>query len=159
MCNNLLCSGAPAENGQLRKGRRPAAMTIRALLGILLCCLVMTGCRPSAEQLAPVKGKVLYRGRPLQGGTIVFVPDASRGTHGSLAVADIQADGSFVLRTNDVLGAVPGHHRVTISWMQPAAPGVAPQSYLPLKYRDPQQSGVACEVLANKTNTFDLELQ
>jgi len=131
----------------------------RAASYCLACCLAVAGCRPSGEQLAPVKGKVLYRGRPLQGGTIVFIPDASRGTHGNLAVGDIQPDGTFLLKTNDVLGAVPGHHKVTISWLQPQTSGIVPQSQLPVKYRDPQQSGVACEVLANKTNTIDLDLQ
>jgi hypothetical protein len=134
-------------------------MTRRTLLAAALCCLAAMGCRPAVEQLAPVNGKISYRGRPLQGGTVVFIPDAARGTNGNLAVADIQLDGTFVLKTNDAFGAVPGHHRITISWSQPTAPGVAPQSYLPLKYRDPQQSGLTCEVLANKTNAIELQLQ
>ena len=138
-------------------------MTFRALLRIALCCLAawlgLAGCRPAGEQLAPVKGKVLYRGQPLQGGTIVFIPDSSRGTHGNLAVADIQPDGTFTLKTDDVFGAVPGHHRVTVSWVRPQGPGYPPLSILPVKYRDPQQSGVICEVLANKTNSIDVELQ
>jgi hypothetical protein len=125
----------------------------------LACLLASTGCRPAVEQLAPVQGRVWYRGQPLQGGVIVFVPDSSRGTNGNLAIADIQRDGSFTLKTNDVLGAVPGHHKVTISWVIQTAPGYAPQSVLPAKYRDPQQSGVICEVLPNKANTFDLRLE
>jgi hypothetical protein len=128
------------------------------------CCLagvcLAAGCRPSTEQLAPVKGKVLYKGRPLQGGVIVFTPDTGRGTHGNLAVADIQPDGTFTLKTNDVLGAVTGYHRVTVGWVQPPpGPGAAPVSLLPAKYRDPNQSGLSCEVVANKTNTIDFELE
>jgi hypothetical protein len=138
-------------------------MTIRPLLSPACCCLIcwfaLTGCRPEVDQLAAVNGKVLYRGRPVQGGTIVFIPDNSRGTHGNLASADIQPDGTFTLKTNDVLGALPGHHRVTISWVQQQAPGSLPRSLLPLKYRDPQQSGVTCEVQPNKMNTIDLDLQ
>jgi hypothetical protein len=129
------------------------------LLAAGLCCLATLGCRPAAEQLAPVKGKVSYQGRPLQGGTIVFIPDASRGTNGNLAVGSIQLDGSFVLKTNDSYGAVPGLHKVTIAWSQPAALGVAPLSYLPLKYRDPLQSGLTCEVLADKPNEIEMKLQ
>jgi hypothetical protein len=93
---------------------------------------------------------VIYRGRPLQGGTVVFIPDTSRGTHGNLAVADIQLDGTFTLKTNDILGAVPGHHKVTVSSLQPQTPS---------KYSDPHRSGVTCEVIAHKTNTVELELQ
>ena len=138
-------------------------MTIRPFLRAAGCCMIfslaLAGCRPEVDQLAAVKGKVLYRGRPLQGGTIVFIPDTARGSHGNLAAADIQPDGSFTLKTNDVLGAAPGHHRVTISWVQQQAPGNLPRSLLPLKYRDPQQSGVTCEVQPNKMNTIDLDLQ
>jgi hypothetical protein len=125
----------------------------------LACLFALAGCRPSADELAPVKGKVLYRGQPLQGGVIVFIPDSSRGTRGNLAVADIQPDGTFTLKTHDVLGAVPGHHKVTVSWVLASPGGAPPQSLLPAKYRDPQQSKVTCEVLANKTNTIDFVLE
>src|SRR6516162_10140629 len=97
-------------------GRRPhIPMTLRSMFRpiwyCLACLAVAAGCRSGSDQLAPVKGKVTYQGVPVPGGTIVFIPDTTRGTHGNLAMADLQPDGSFALKTNDVLGAVPGHHR------------------------------------------------
>jgi hypothetical protein len=109
--------------------------------------------------LAPVQGRVLYRGQPLPYGTIVFAPDAARGTRGHLAIADIQPDGTFTLKTNEVLGAVAGHHKVTISCIYPATPGAGPRSLLPVKYRDPAHSGLVREVIANKMNSFEFELE
>src|SRR5439155_26891044 len=105
------------------------------------------------------KGKVTFHGVAVSGGTIVFIPDGSRGTRGNLGLADIQPDGTFVMRTNNVSGAVPGHHRVTIACLHAGGPGQPPQSLLPLKYRDPLQSGLACEVKADKNNTVDFELE
>ncbi|HYV36341.1 MAG TPA: hypothetical protein VE988_11590 [Gemmataceae bacterium] len=137
-------------------------MKLGALLRAASCCLALVlaaaGCGPSSEQLTPVKGKVSYRGHPCTGGTIVFIPDAARGTRGNLAVADIQPDGTFALKTNDVLGAVAGHHRVTVSWVYTATSGATPQSVLPTKYRDPQLSGLTREVVVNKTNAFEFDL-
>ena len=91
-------------------------------------------------------------------GTIVFIPDSAKGSHGNLAMADIQPDGTFTLKTNDILVAIPGHHKVTISCVYATSPGAAPTSALPGKYRDPNQSGLSREVLANKSNAFDFEL-
>ena len=123
---------------------------------VLAGLLLPTGCRPAVETLAPVKGKVTYHGVPVPGGTIVFIPDGSRGNRGNLALADIQPDGTFVMRTNNVNGAVPGHHRVTVACLHAGQPS---QSLLPPKYRDPLQSGLACEVKPDKNNTIDFELE
>ena len=40
----------------------------------LACVLALGGCRPGNEQLAPVNGRVLYRGQPLQGGVASLFP-------------------------------------------------------------------------------------
>jgi hypothetical protein len=120
---------------------------------VLAGLLLTAGCQRGPETLTPVKGKVTYRGAPLPAGTIVFVPDGSRGTHGNLALADIQPDGTFVMRTNNVAGAVPGHHRVTIAYVQAAG------ATLPVKYRDPLQSGLVCDVKADKNNVIDFDLE
>jgi hypothetical protein len=138
-------------------------MTTRSLLravGLAILLLIAAvGCPSSGDPLTPVKGKVTYKGAPVQGGTVVFIPDTARGTHGPMAMADIQPDGTFSLKTNETLGAVPGWHKVTIAWMRPGALGQDAQSMVPRKYRDPQSSGLAREVYANKPNTIELDLE
>jgi hypothetical protein len=133
---------------------------------LLGACLLFAagGCRSGSAPLAPVRGKVSYRGQLLRSGTIVFAPDASRGNRGELAYADIQPDGSYTLKTGDAAGAVPGWHRVTVCSLLPAAapfPGQRaplPLSLLPPRYRDPTLSGLACEVKAGEPNNIDIQL-
>lgn len=123
--------------------------------------LMLTGC-DSGPTLAPVRGQVTYQGAPLRRGTIVFTPDAKRGGHGPLASADIQSDGSFTLHTGDLPGAVVGWHRVTIVAVEAAAAAqgqrfAVPRSLIPEKYRDPELSGLMCEV-RNKDNGIHFNL-
>jgi hypothetical protein len=137
-------------------------MNIRSLLRAvgfaILLLAANTGCPSGSEQLTPVKGKVTYKGVPLQSGHIVFIPDGSRGNRGHFAEADIQEDGTFSLKTDGILGAIPGWHRVTVICVQPAPAGQVPKSLVPVRYREPQLSGLSWEVQANKTNAVDLDL-
>jgi hypothetical protein len=119
--------------------------------GWCLLLVLAAGCGPGETERVPVRGRVLYRGQPLAGGTIVFTPDADRGGRGPLAVGEIDADGHYTLRTGDQPGAVPGWHRVTI-----AAAG--PEPSLPRRYRDPEHSGLSRQVRPDQANVIDLSL-
>ena len=129
-----------------------------------LVALLVLGCGGEGG-LAPVHGKVFFQGKPLSRGTIVFTPDPARGGAGPQATAEIQPDGTFALHTAAIEGAVPGWHRVTILALEPPCtdPGAAkftiPRSLIPEKYRDPAQSGLACEVLPGKTNGIHFNLE
>jgi hypothetical protein len=138
----------------------PLPLTRRVAIVLLL----LAGCQQGKTPLAPVHGRISYRGTPLQGGTVVFTPDASRGTTGPLAQAEIQSDGSYSLRSEQGYGAVPGWHRVTVAAVYAAADPAGgehfavPHSLVPDRYRDPQLSGLVCEVKASQPNTFDFNL-
>ena len=128
-----------------------------------LAMLLLAGC--GRAPLTPVHGKVAYKGFSLQSGVIVFTPDASRGERGSIAVGKIASDGTYTLSTGDAAGAAPGWYRVTVSsladtsFSQPGAQGFTyPQSLLPEKYRDPEQSLLTCEVKPSRTNNIDFNL-
>jgi hypothetical protein len=137
---------------------------LRCALTALLLAL-SAGCgHHGAPALAPVAGRVNYRGRPLASGTIVFIPDAVRGASGDLACAAIQPDGTYRIKTGNNPGAAPGWHRVTVVAVQntPVAPGqrpILPFSLLPAKYQDPELSGLRCEVLPAKENTINFNLE
>jgi len=130
----------------------------------LLAALTLCGCgRPP---LTPVQGKVSYKGTPLQGGVIVFAPDSTRGERGAIAVGKIREDGSYTLYTGEAPGAAAGWYRITVSalasasFSAPAGQGFNfPQSLIPEKYRDPEQSLLACEVKASRTNSIDFNLE
>jgi hypothetical protein len=128
--------------------------------------LLAAGCGgPGHDAFRPVRGRVLYRGVPLSGGTIVFSPDPERGGSGPLAVAEIQADGFYVLKTEDRPGAAAGWYRITVVALQgTAAPPqeqawVRARSLLPAKYRDPGLSGLSCQVRDDQDNNVDFNLE
>jgi hypothetical protein len=128
-------------------------------VSVLLTALV-AGCGHDPAPLSVVRGKIWYRGVALHSGTIVFTPDPLHGTTGPLASAEVQSDGSYVLRTGEALGAVPGWHRVTVLVLEPAsAPAqLPPRLLLPAKYCDPELSGLTCEVKAGQENTLNFDL-
>jgi hypothetical protein len=103
---------------------------------------------------------VSYLDRPLQGGTIVFIPDEERGTTGSLIHADIQPNGTYSLRTGTQEGVAPGAYRVTVRPASPL-PGRArtdwPQP--PERYCDPRTSGLSCKVQNVEAHTINFHLQ
>ena len=119
--------------------------------GLLL--LLAAGCGGSGDQTAEVQGRVFFQGKPVEGGTVVFIPDPSRGGSGPLAVAEIQPDGRYHLKTGDKSGAICGWHRVTV------APAGSPTRTLPARYRDPDLSGQCFEVKPGQENTIDLNLE
>jgi len=135
------------------------------MVAVMALLLAAAGCGSDADRLTPVRGKVTHHGVPLPGGTIVFTPDAARGNDGPLARAEIQPDGTFFLRTGSRAGAVPGWHRVTIAAVEPPGPAparqryVVPRSLVAAKYRDPELSGLAAEVKADRDNTLDFNLE
>jgi hypothetical protein len=126
--------------------------------------MLLTGCSSGQPQFKPVRGKVLYRGAALPQGTIVFAPDSSRGYRGPLSYAQIEPDGNFTLHSDDHPGALVGFHRVTISAVMAATqplPGqrfAVPLSLLPERYRDPDRSGLTCEVKSDRENVINFEL-
>jgi hypothetical protein len=127
---------------------------------------VSGGCDQAGFTRVVVRGKIHYQRVPLCTGMIVFTPDASRGSHGCLACGEVQADGSYELRTENGPGAAAGWYHVSIASVDPGAlpaggPAqlIIPRSLLPEKYRDPELSGLVREVKAGGENTIDFDLE
>jgi hypothetical protein len=130
-------------------------------LVLMAALLHAAGCKPGVGSLTPVTGRVTYKGAAVQSGAIVFTPDAKRGETGRIAFGKLAPDGSYALATGDTPGAAPGWYRVTVlSHSGETAVGNlrTPQSFLPEKYRDPDQSQLGCEVKANRPNAIDFNL-
>lgn len=125
--------------------------------------LVCSGCGKDGPEMAKVTGVVKYKGNPLQTGTISFVPvDATR----TGASATIGSDGSYSLQTREPDdGAELGEYQVAISGENPDAlntpapgePVKIQKSDLPVKYSDPQTSGITKKVVSGR-NQFDFDL-
>jgi hypothetical protein len=136
--------------------------SLAALRNALCAALaVLAGC-DRGPTLVPVTGKVLYKGKPLEFGSVMFQPSS-----GQPAVGEIHADGTFTLSTfgpND--GAVVGSHKVRIACYESQNPsavkGPGEQSLgkllIPMKYTLFDQSGLTAEVREDRTEPFVFEL-
>jgi hypothetical protein len=142
--------------------------------------MIVLGCGPSDDlgTRYHVSGTVTYKGQPLAKGRIVFVPEDPKT--GRTAASDIEA-GSYALTTladTPRDGALPGKYKVSISaievdlskamsGMVKGQQGMFKQqdvaqakqtSLIPIKYRDPELSGLTTDVQTH-SNTFNFNLE
>jgi hypothetical protein len=109
------------------------------LLAAMMIVLGNTaGCQSgNSLSLQKVHGSVKYRGKPLDHGQVVFVPE--QGTPGPPTIGVIRADGSFRMRTDEKEGAAQGRYHVMVHCREARAPSTKPQmvllkSLIPEKY-------------------------
>jgi hypothetical protein len=132
------------------------------LAGLLVVAAAIAGCNPGPK-MAPVTGKVLYNGKPLEFGVITFQPPSGQPAQG-----DIQSDGAFTLSTyklND--GAVVGKHKIRIACYESQRPGIpkAPgeqmlgKLLIPEKYTFFDQSGLTADVRPDGNDPFEFDLR
>jgi hypothetical protein len=126
--------------------------------------LAAAGCGHDDPGMAPVRGRVYYKGAPLPGGSIVFTPDADKGGSGPISRGEIRPDGTYTLTTEGQPGASPGWHRITIVSVEaaptkPAGSGFTDvHSLLPRQYAAPDLSGLERLVKPGEENVIDFHL-
>ncbi len=129
-----------------------------------LLLLVLAGCsKPTPVAPAPVRGQVLFQGRPLAGGLVVFTPDRERGPSAKPFAAKLDADGRYELAPAPPVapnapsgvsqGVPPGWYAVAFA--DAPQPGVAG---FPAELRRPDLSGVLREVVAGRDNVIDFHI-
>lgn len=162
-------------------GIRVTAVSVRVPLiaGIGLWLIGLCGCGPRTglHGLAPVEGTVTFRGKAVEGATVVFVP-ATAGKRAAIGMTDVS--GRFRLTTKDPGdGALPGPYAIAVSktevsgglsaaeaeqwsWKRenvgkyPPAPTIT--EYLPGRYKTATTSGLQATVTAGR-NTVNLVLE
>src|SRR5262245_31335728 len=103
---------------------------LRAAAGSVCLALVVqlsfcAGCvQPNRLGTVPVSGKVTYKGQPVSGATVSFIPDGE----GRPATAITAADGGYKLTTLDADGAMPGQYSVVVRKSDVAADSTKPVS-------------------------------
>jgi hypothetical protein len=144
--------------GLSRFAREVLAMPTTRLWRFLpvLSIVLFLGCGENSQAPVPIRGKVTYRGQPVQNGTIVFTPDPRKGQVGAMAIGEIQPDGTYSLRNGKAFGAPPGYYRITVAAVLGSP--YSTQTSLPDKYRDPELSGLVYEIKAGLAQTVDLKL-
>lgn len=157
----------PSDSSLLVSPNRFSSTRLRrasTLLGALAVTLVV-GCgddRP--EMAAPITGKVLLDGKPMEFGSVMFQP-----TVGHPARGNVKADGTFELYTYEPGdGAVVGEHVVRITAFDSQRPkdfDITVQelphgnSLIPPRYNSFSESELRRTVVSGKNEPFLLEIK
>ena len=143
-------------------------MRHRSMFGLIGLALLVGCDSGTGSGTVPVSGKVTYKGAPVEGAIVTFVPEGT----GRTATATTSAGGVFTLTTVDASGAMPGKYKVTVdkveygaggsSSMEEAARGSADEGQakrvLPAKYAEAASTPLAMEVPSGGKKDFDLIL-
>ena len=128
---------------------------------LALAVLVPMACGSSGPEMARVKGRVTYQGKPVPKGTITFQATAPEGRN---ATGQIDPDGYYTLQTEEPGdGALVGSYLVAISARDEAVldyipkKPIPPKFLVPAKYEDPAKSGLK-RAVPRGGGTMDFEL-
>ena len=121
---------------------------------------VATGCGDGRPARIAVGGSVTYRGKPLEGASVTFIPKGARPASGQT-----DAQGRFTLQTfSSGDGVVAGDHVVCIIKSVPDPKDKKNSPYpkmiavTPVRYATPVQSPLKAAVASKGPNDFRFEL-
>jgi hypothetical protein len=122
----------------------------------------MAGCSEPREELVRVEGKVRVGNQPLTTGTVIFVPDATRGNRSKEEPrGEIDPEGRYRLFTGAREGVQPGWYKVAVTAAEQLNPNnpYFTKWLIPEKYIDTRTSNLALQVLKNApSGAYDLQL-
>ncbi len=150
-------------------------MHFRSFTSLFGLSIVLSGC---SQQVGPVgevipvvdaSGTVSYKGKPLNGFTVTFMPVS--GARPATGISD--AEGKFQLGTNDAGdGGAAGTNKVAVVWAGPQLeddttsgpiddPSKMPKApvQIPTKYANPETSGITLEIPSSGTSDLKVELE
>lgn len=114
--------------------------------------VIAFGCSGGESRPATVRGRVLFQGQPLVGGTVTFTPHPERGPSGKPAMATLDAQGTFRLTAEGTPYITAGVYRVAIA-------GTAETwTSFPSALRRPDRSGLEREVIVGQDNVFEFHI-
>jgi hypothetical protein len=114
-------------------------------------------------KLVPVSGTVMLGDKPLQGGAVSFIPDASKGNTARVScLGRIDSNGHYALSTSAVKGsdsgkgAPVGWYKVTLITTLPGSPEIQVDG----QYLDPEKTPLSIEVVADpEPGAYDIKLK
>jgi hypothetical protein len=159
------------------RSRRARAMCLAAAIA----AGAWLACSPTGDHspVYPVKGKVIYKGKPVTDGYVIYELEGGGEAKGSSAepgagplrvTGRIQADGTFQLRAFPGVEGMPeGHYKVGITSRpgrsEAGILGAGPKikkgdpDVLRGRYSDPKTSGLKDEVVKDRPNEPSFDLQ
>jgi hypothetical protein len=135
--------------------------------------MLIAGCgSKSSLDTIPVRGEVVYNGKPLTEGTVVYLPAST--SEGRQATGPIQSDGTFSLTTQSADdGVMKGEYQIVVYAYKPhpgepktreeheamiKKGGIERGYIIPEKYTDPTKSGLSDTVDENHSGFKKIEL-
>jgi hypothetical protein len=119
-------------------------------LTLALPAVLGTSCGPriAHKPLYPVRGQVLFEGRPANRALVVLHPLNDPSPEAVRPRGQVGEDGLFTLSTYGTKdGAPSGAYRVTVElWLSTGKGDEGPTSRLPAKYANPEKSGLTATV-------------
>lgn len=152
-------AATPSAEVQVMSSDRTRWMTRGLPLLVLLAGAFGPGCGdPAMIAAVPAAGTVSYKGKPVESGSIQFVPATGRSASGTIT------NGQFTLTTyEDGDGAVPGQHKVGVMAtkdMPAKGGGEAEQVYvIPQEFSMPDLSGVTVDVPAEGKKDIAIDIK
>lgn len=137
-----------------------------AKLGVLVLVLLCAGCGDSRRPVYPVRGKVLFDGKPTPDALIIFHPLKDPDPDAPRPLTRVANDGSFTLTTYKMGdGAPAGEYAVTVTWVREVDSQDAPReerreepNKLPERYSRPATTDLKVEV-KKQPNDFPFHLK
>lgn len=136
-------------------------MAERALVGVrglivLACVGLFAGCGEGRPKLVKVEGTVTFEGKPLEQGTVVFIP--KEGRTASAMVVDGRLTDLMTYEPGD--GLPLGTHVVTVQSVKNAGDMYAPrESLIPEKFGNPKTSGLSVTITGSGQAPLVIDLK
>jgi hypothetical protein len=140
-----------------------------SLLCVAVLIFVGAGCSGNGDRkpVYPVRGRVLFDGRPPAHALVIFHPLGAEGKKAARPSATVGSDGTFTLRTYDANdGAPAGEYAVTVEWWLSTATSAShegdstpPVNRLPSRYARTKTSGLRVRVGAGDNQLAPFQLK
>jgi predicted small lipoprotein YifL len=105
-----------------------------AIMAVLALAVTLTSCgRGDGPVLYPVQGKVMYKGQPAVGATVMFQREDGPTTNAPplVPIGLVDEEGNFSLETEELgYGAPAGKYKVLIQWRTKGEESTKPQASL-----------------------------
>ena len=134
-------------------------------LSVSLVLLACVACSGEKRKLYPVRGKVLFDGKPAEGALVTLQALDNSSQMSAYPRAQVKPDGSFSIATYQLEdGAQPGDYKVVIMWMPENArqllmEGKLLVNKLPPQYADAKTTPLEVHVKEGPNDLSPFELQ
>lgn len=127
----------------------------RLFLSVVLVLSAIVGCGVGKPKLYPVSGQVKYNDKPVPTGWVLFLSE-----EGKTVTATIESDGRYQAQlpagTHRVGVSAP--REITTTGFDAFKEGPLPP-HVPIKFADPEYTGIVFTVKGEGENVFDITLK